>query len=191
MTDSLEARARRAERAALLSVGLTMFVIVAASGLLIVDRASPPPTPSAVSWRAEQFVLIDGDGATRGSWEVGPEGPYLSVVGRDGHSRAVIVAMDTGPAVLLYDGRDTMRARMALGEEQVAIDVWDEAGNQRAVLSAIGPVGVVGVSDGAGGGNATLTASEGSRLLTVSDDAGEPAVQLGFAEGETVFSTGE
>ena len=123
MSDAAEARVRRAERAALLSVGLTMFVIVAASAVLIVQKRSEPTT---VSWRAEQFVLLDADGNTRGSWEVGNDGPYLSMVGADGRSRVVVAAVSTGPAVLLYDANDTMRARMALGDEQVDVVGADE-----------------------------------------------------------------
>ncbi len=138
-----------------------------------------------------RFDLLEGENPFFRPLEHFVNAVNLSLVGPDGQSRAVIVAMNDGPAVLLYDRKDVMRARMALGDEQVSIDVWDAGGNQRAVLSSIGPTGVVGVSDGSTGGNATLTATPGVRLLTVSDDAGEPVVQVGFAEGEPVFSTGE
>ena len=82
MTD--DPRLRRAERAALLSVACTCVVIVGAAALLIADRLAPAPAPQAVSVTAEQYVLIDEQGHTRGSWEVGTEGPYLSIVGEDG-----------------------------------------------------------------------------------------------------------
>lgn len=185
--EELENRVRRAERAAVVAVLMAFGVSGAAAAMWLMQ---PAEEPQAVSVRAEQFVLINEAGEPRGTWEVGPQGAFLSVVGNDETSRAVIVAMDDGPAVLLYDRNETMRARMAMGDEQVSIDVWDAAGNQRAVMSSIGPTGVIGVSDGEAG-SATLTAVPGQRMLVVSDDAGAPAVQVGFDQGEAVFGVQE
>jgi hypothetical protein len=187
----LQERVRRAEAKAAIAVVLALVLGFLSLGAAVYFGLSGQAGPSAVSMRAEQFVLVDGEGEVRGSWEVGEGGPYLSVVGADGRSRAVMAATADGPAVVLYDAGDVMRARMALGADQVAVDVWDEGGNQRAVISSIGGIGVVGVSDGTQGASATLTAADGNRVLTMTDDVGETVVQLGISPEGPVFQMPE
>ena len=93
--------------------------------------------------KARRIELVDDDGATRASIEMGSTGPELHLFDEKGLSRLKLALTQDGPGITLADERGHTRAWLGFAKDSLRIGFADEQGNSRAFFGVMpqgGPV---------------------------------------------------
>jgi hypothetical protein len=169
LEDRLQGRISRLERAQRGRAWLTGALLVglagslALSGAIIFDPSLVRGLTSLDSEvRANRFLLEDGDGNVRGSWELAEDGAVrLSIRDAEGRSRLNLAVLEDGaPGISLADEQDQRRVVVGLLPDRTSTLVFaDATGVPRAVLGVSG---------------------QGSSSLVFADGGGVSRVALGL-----------
>ena len=143
---NFEERLRRLEKQnQQLKLLAKFLLLILTPALLVTCRNEQPSTV-----KAQQFVLVDASGQTRGDLIVGSDGPALELYDSNktlrvglavlgdmptltlkdsaGVGRLVAGIVPTGPGMMLYDQRGRPRAQLDVGKEGPRLYLEDEKG---------------------------------------------------------------
>lgn len=119
--------------------------------------------------RANRFVLVDKNGATRLVLTAREDMPGLLLNDQNGNTRVVFTAMDEATGLVLNDQNGETRLTLVAEENSGRVEVLDENGEDRVCLSSA-ETGGVHLSGEAG--EAMLVAGEEMVGLILTDENG-------------------
>jgi len=154
----------------------TMFEITAPRA-----RAQVPGTAKEI--RANQFLLVDENGETRGGLFMSKDGPSLSVGDVNGRPGACLYVSKGCPQLVLQDENGNTRTSLGVFKDGPSLTVFNENGDPGATLGVAGNSQGLIVGNKYGKVRATLLTTKSGPQLMLYDEYDTARVATGVTEG--------
>jgi len=184
MTDTVESRVEKLERANRKLWIVLLLTIALSGGVLFMRHAA---TPGVSDLTTKSLAVVDAAGKPRMALGVEKGVSGLFFYDEALHMRAGLAVLKDGPELSLYDKAGIMMIRLNAAEHGPGLDFYDEAKHLRASLSVTkyGPTVLLG--DAAGKPRVALRISEDGPELSLLDRGGKTRASLSLLKEEPVL----